>query len=85
MGAESSLLKMRGTELQQAVTELAMDAAGYYKVPFTAYVPGRNEESPVPEYSDGVAQKFLNTRKTSIYAGSNEIQRNIMAKAILGL
>lgn len=85
MGAESSLLKMRGTELQQAVTELAMDAAGYYKVPFTPYVPGRNEESPVPEYSDGVAQKFLNTRKTSIYAGSNEIQRNIMAKAILGL
>ena len=85
VGAVSSLLKCRGTELQQAVSELAVDAIGYYMVPFQALNPGANEPPPGPEYADGLAPRYLNMRKTSIFAGSNEIQRNIMAKAILGL
>ncbi len=85
MGPESSLLKLRGTELQQMLTQLATDAVGYYMSPFNPYIPGRNAEIVGPDYADGVTAKNLNSRKTSIYAGSNEIQHNIMAKAILGL
>jgi alkylation response protein AidB-like acyl-CoA dehydrogenase len=64
-GAEVSMLKIRGTEIQQALTELAMDARGPADV--------------------AVARRYCNFRKTSIYAGSNEIQRNIIAKMSLGL
>ncbi|MCW5730968.1 MAG: acyl-CoA dehydrogenase family protein [Alphaproteobacteria bacterium] len=85
VGAVSSLLKCRGTELQQSVTELAVDAIGHYMAPFRPLVSGVNEEPLGPDYADGLAPRYLNMRKTSIYAGSNEIQRNIMAKAILGL
>jgi alkylation response protein AidB-like acyl-CoA dehydrogenase len=85
VGAASSILKTRGTELQQAVTELAAEAVGYYMLPFTPHVEGGNEPGIGPDYADGVAQRYLNTRKVSIYAGSNEIQRNIMSKLILGL
>jgi len=84
VGAVSSLLKTRGTELQQLVSELAVTAIGYYMVPFRAHVPGSNDAPIGPGY-EGLAPRYLNMRKTSIYAGSNEIQRNIMAKAILGL
>ena len=68
-GAEVSMLKIRGTEIQQMLTELMMDAVG-------------------PEARDratGFAARYCNYRKTSIYAGSNEIQRNIIAKMSLGL
>ncbi len=87
VGPESSLLKTRGTELQQAVTELAMETNGYYANPFDASEPvaGDNFKPIGPAYANGVAQDYFNTRKVSIYAGSNEIQRNIMAKLVLGL
>jgi len=87
VGPESSLLKTRGTELQQAVTELALEAAGYYAAPFDGSTPleGDNFQPVGPQYANGVAQDYFNTRKVSIYAGSNEIQRNIMAKLVLGL
>jgi alkylation response protein AidB-like acyl-CoA dehydrogenase len=65
-GPESSILKIVGTQIQQKLTELALDAAG-----------------PLAESSD--AAVYFNTRKTTIYAGSNEIQKNIIAKRILGL
>jgi alkylation response protein AidB-like acyl-CoA dehydrogenase len=68
-GAEVSMLKIRGTEIQQMLTELAMDAVGPL-----ARDPGA-----------GFAPRYCNFRKTSIYAGSNEIQRNIIAKMSLGL
>jgi alkylation response protein AidB-like acyl-CoA dehydrogenase len=80
-GAEVSMLKIRGTEIQQALTELMMQAAGPFAQPF----------APVGEYEGfdeilaGLAPKYCNYRKTSIYAGSNEIQRNIIAKMSLGL
>lgn len=85
VGAASSLLKTRGTELQQMVTELAADAAGYYVSPFTPLIEGANEPTIGPDYADGVAARYLNMRKVTIFAGSNEIQRNIMSKLILGL
>ena len=85
IGAASSILKTRGTELQQLVTELAADAIGYYAAPFTPLIEGANEPGIGPDYADGVAARYLNMRKVTIFAGSNEIQRNIMSKLILGL
>jgi alkylation response protein AidB-like acyl-CoA dehydrogenase len=86
-GAEASYLKLLGTELQQQATELLLQAVGYYGNPNIrdALVYGYNEPSVGPEYAAPLAPQYFNTRKTSIYAGSNEIQRNIMAKAILGM
>jgi pimeloyl-CoA dehydrogenase large subunit len=83
----SSILKLKGSQLQQATTELLMDVVGPYVLP---YVPeeeweGRNEPPVGPEYAAGAAPSYFNNRKVSIYGGSNEIQRNIVAKAILGL
>ena len=87
VGPESSLLKTRGTELQQAATELALEVSGYYANPFDASTPFESDDfqSIGPVHANGVAQDYFNTRKVSIYAGSNEIQRNIMSKLVLGL
>jgi alkylation response protein AidB-like acyl-CoA dehydrogenase len=85
LGAASSMLKTRGTELQQMVSELSAEAIGYYAAPYTALVEGQNEPGIGPDYADGAAARYLNMRKVTIYAGSNEIQRNIMSKLILGL
>jgi alkylation response protein AidB-like acyl-CoA dehydrogenase len=87
VGPESSMLKTRGTELSQAVTELALEAVGYFGAPLDQSIPvdGDNFQPVGPDYANGVAQDYFNTRKVSIYAGSNEIQRNIMSKLVLGL
>lgn len=90
VGPESSMLKYQGSEVQQEITELALEAAGIYGNPFVqdtlALVePGTNAESPTPEHLLTAAPSYFNYRKTSIYAGSNEIQRNIIAKMVLGL
>ncbi|MBI1211086.1 MAG: pimeloyl-CoA dehydrogenase large subunit [Alphaproteobacteria bacterium] len=85
-GAESSLLKTRATELQQAVTELALEAVNYAAMPFVQDPWARvNEPWPQPDYAVTTAPYYFSMRKASIYAGSNEIQRNIMAKMVLGL
>jgi alkylation response protein AidB-like acyl-CoA dehydrogenase len=85
-GAESSLLKCNGTDLQQAISELSLEATGYYAMPFICDTWARtNEPRPGPDYAAPIAPYYFNLRKASIYAGSNEIQRNIMAKAVLGL
>lgn len=86
-GAEASYLKLLGTELQQQATELLLKAVGYYGSPYVreALEYGYNEPPIGPEYAAPLAPQYFNTRKTSIYAGSNEIQRNIMAKAVLGM
>jgi len=82
----SSILKLKGSELQQATTELLMDVVGPYVMPYAAEVKhdGRNEPAIGPDYAAGAAPAYFNNRKVSIYGGSNEIQRNIVAKAILG-
>ena len=87
VGPESSLLKTRGTELQQEVSELWVEYSGYYALPLDRSTPfeGDNFQQVGPAWSNGVAQSYFNLRKVSIYAGSNEIQRNIMAKLVLGL
>lgn len=90
MGPSSSMLKCAGTEAQQAITELALEVVGAYAAPFVrdtwAEVNGRsNEPRPGPDYAGPIAPGYFNYRKASIYAGSNEVQRNIMAKLVLGL
>jgi alkylation response protein AidB-like acyl-CoA dehydrogenase len=90
MGAVSSMLKLEGSQMQQAVTELALEAAGVYAQPFVRDTwemlrPGGNTFRAGPDYAATVAPHYFNYRKTSIYAGSNEIQRNIFSKMALGL
>ncbi len=87
VGPESSMLKTRGTELQQAMTELALEASGTLSLPMDLSTPepGDNFRPIGGGRDNGIAQDYFNTRKVSIYAGSNEIQRNIMSKLVLGL
>ncbi|HEY0420021.1 MAG TPA: acyl-CoA dehydrogenase family protein, partial [Acetobacteraceae bacterium] len=82
----SSILKIKGSQIQQACTELMMDVVGPYVMPFAMSDEGsgRNEAGFGPDYAAGAAPAYFNTRKVSIYGGSNEIQHNIIAKAILG-
>ena len=79
-GADVSMLKIKGTEIQQSITELMMQVAGPSAQPFVAV-----EGGSVDPYTSRLAPRYFNYRKTSIYAGSNEIQRNIIAKMTLGL
>jgi alkylation response protein AidB-like acyl-CoA dehydrogenase len=85
-GAESSILKIRGTEIQQRLTELFVEAAGQYILPYEGPEGFESNRTPAgPEYASSSVAQYLNYRKTSIYGGSNEIQKNIIAKAILGV
>lgn len=81
----SSVLKIRGSELQQATTELLMDVVGPYALAYRPAGDGRNDAPVGPDWADAIAPLYFNQRKVSIYGGSNEIQKNIIAKAILGL
>ena len=90
IGAASSMLKLVGTETIQAISELAVEAAGPYALPFVqdgwGELQGRATGPQVgPDYAAPLAPRYFNYRKASIYAGSNEIQRNIIAKLVLGL
>jgi alkylation response protein AidB-like acyl-CoA dehydrogenase len=80
-GAEVSLLKIKGTEIQQALTELAMQVAG----PFAQAFRPVNGDEGFDRLTASLFPRYCNLRKATIYAGSNEIQRNIIAKATLGL
>ena len=81
------MTKIRGTEITQAITELALEAVGELALPLQveAIEPGSTSVSVVPEYAQTVMPKYLNARATSIYGGSNEVQRGIIAKMVLGL
>ena len=81
----SSILKLKGSVIQQQLTELVMEVVGPYALPYQRDFEGRNEAPIGPQYASEAAPMYFNYRKTSIYGGSNEIQRNIIAKAILGL
>lgn len=85
-GPESSLLKIKGSEIQQRLTELTLEAVGHYGAPyFRGFGEGDNEHPIGPDYAHRAAPSYFNMRKTTIYGGSNEIQRNIIAKMVLGL
>jgi alkylation response protein AidB-like acyl-CoA dehydrogenase len=76
----SSVLKLRGSQLQQTATELLVEVAGADALPFEA-----GDAIASPEWAQESAPHYLNYRKTSIYGGSNEVQRTIIASTILGL
>jgi alkylation response protein AidB-like acyl-CoA dehydrogenase len=80
-GAEVSLLKIKGTEIQQAITELMVQTAG----PFAQAFRPVDEGGAFDRLTASFMPRYCNVRKATIYAGSNEIQRNIIAKATLGL
>ncbi|MEJ0044767.1 MAG: acyl-CoA dehydrogenase family protein [Rhodospirillales bacterium] len=84
----SSILKIKGSEIQQRTSELTLELAGPFALPF------RDPEEELPEgtndftlgfgWADAAAPTYFNNRKVTIYGGSNEIQRNIIAKLVLG-
>jgi alkylation response protein AidB-like acyl-CoA dehydrogenase len=86
-GPEASILKIKGTEIQQTLTELMMEAVGPYALPYIPQQWGDNwiGEHVGPDYAGPLASRYFNYRKVTIYGGSNEIQRNIIAQHILGL
>ncbi len=94
-GLKASMMKIKGTELSQRLTELALEIAGNWAQPFQPHhtnpggevvnAPSNSAALVGPESAVTVSAKYLNDRAGSIYAGSNEIQRNILAKAQLGL
>jgi alkylation response protein AidB-like acyl-CoA dehydrogenase len=85
-GPESSVLKIKGSEIQQRLTELTLEMAGHYGAPyFRSFGEGDNEHAVGPVWANKAAPTYYNARKTTIYGGSNEIQRNIIAKMVLGL
>ncbi|MBK8007412.1 MAG: pimeloyl-CoA dehydrogenase large subunit [Rhizobiales bacterium] len=82
----SSILKIKGSEIQQTITDLLMEVVGPFALPFADEDDAGSNELPVgPDYAGPLAPNYFNYRKVSIYGGSNEIQKNIIAKAILGL
>jgi alkylation response protein AidB-like acyl-CoA dehydrogenase len=76
----SSILKLRGSQLQQAASELLVEVAGPEALPFDA-----GSDIDAPEWAQDAAPRYLNYRKVSIYGGTNEVQRTIIASTILGL
>ena len=86
-GPEASILKIKGTEIQQAITELLVQAVGPYALQLRreAMAAGYQGDAVGPFYAIPLAAQYLNMRKLSIYGGSNEIQKNIISQMILGL
>lgn len=86
-GAESSMLKIRGTQIRQEIASLARRAMGPYARPFVpeSLDDGGPTDPIGPEGAASAAVQYFNYRKLSIYGGSNEIQKNIISRMILGL
>ena len=78
-GPESSILKIRGTEIQQALSELSVEVCGYYAHAINSGEPIGND------YACDVSVQYLYGRAATIFGGSNEVQKNIIAKMVLGL
>ena len=84
--AAASMIKLRGSDTNQKITELGMEAIAYYAEPHV--LEARNWGSNVPpvgpDHALMVMPKYLNTRAQTIFGGSNEVQKNIIAQAVLG-
>ena len=78
-GAESSMLKIRGTAVQQRIAELAVEIAGYHGYAWTG------DDVSDPDPMSRAAPNYAFSRAATIYGGSTEVQYNVMAKALLGL
>ncbi|HEY0846251.1 MAG TPA: acyl-CoA dehydrogenase family protein [Noviherbaspirillum sp.] len=87
IGPEASMLKVKGTEISQAISELLLEAVGPGGLPFDReYLDGRAERSlGQDDEAAALAAHYFNLRKITIFGGSNEIQRNVISKMILGL
>ena len=85
-GVDANMLKVRGTDVQQKISGMLMKAMGNYAAPCVpeAMEYGWNGAPVGPEYAAGLAPAYFNMRKTSIYGGTNEIQRNLIARMVLG-
>ena len=77
-GAESSMLKLTTVNIEQRIHQLAVDVIGYHALPF-------KQDDIGPDYAAAVVPTYLNSRAASIFGGSQEVQKNIIAKAVLGL
>jgi alkylation response protein AidB-like acyl-CoA dehydrogenase len=90
-GPEASILKIRGTEIAQRISELAMRAVGPYALPLRREALEADWQAPPesqasgPRYAASLAAAYMNLRKLSIFGGTNEIQKNIISKMIVGL
>jgi hypothetical protein len=86
-GDAASMLKIIGSEIQQALQALTVEAVAYYALPFdVALIRGEiNEPSIGPKYAESAVSDMNFGRAASIYGGSNEIQRGVIAKGVLGL
>ena len=84
-GAEASMLKIRGSEIRQSISELLIEALGYYAAPLDERAAGSNAPPVGPDHAPGQMPYFLFSRAATIYGGSNEIQKNVLAKMVLGL
>jgi len=86
-GPETSILKIKGSEIQQTLNELDVELAGYYSLPFVRdqYTADFDGVAIGPGQATASAPRYFNNRKASIFGGSNEVQLNIICKAVLGL
>ena len=86
-GAESSMLKVKGTEIRQSINDLARRAIGPYAIPFVEEELSHDYDGEFlsDENAAPLSAQYFNNRKLSIFGGSNEIQKNIVSKMILGL
>ncbi|MEH3087459.1 MAG: acyl-CoA dehydrogenase family protein [Xylophilus ampelinus] len=84
-GAAASILKIKGTEIQQEISALLVQAAGPYGLQFFGEATPEEFTPAGPDHAAPLAANYCNLRKLSIFGGSNEIQKNIISQMILGL
>ncbi|MEM9552005.1 MAG: acyl-CoA dehydrogenase family protein [Pseudomonadota bacterium] len=83
-GVEASMLKVKGTVIRQEINDLARRAVGPYAMPFASEAVDGDNDPVGPDYAGPLAAQYFNNRKLSVFGGSNEIQRGIIAKVTMG-